>query len=310
MTFGQQPFQPPQPPPAQPASPVAALLAPTAPPSSTRTIVGAVAAVGALVLIVCSFLAWVSGSAKSEQSLGTARIAVGMDFTVTGMGSGDASLYVIEAPDIARAAMENQISAQEDSFSSDADEKAKKPGIWMIVFGVIVAVGAVLLLIGRYSGIGALVAAVGGLAATIAGIVFVADPTGAVGMKTSSEMPPGAELGAAYGLWLVLAGALVTLAAGAAAVLFTIRPGLFGGKPAAGAAGPAQSFGQPQYGQPQPPGPGHYGQPQQGYGQAPGGFPPPQPGPYPPVQPPQPGAYPQQPPQTPPHGHGGVPPQR
>ncbi|MFT4085753.1 MAG: hypothetical protein QM658_01135 [Gordonia sp. (in: high G+C Gram-positive bacteria)] len=192
------------------------------------------------------------------------------------MGTGDAELTLDGVPGAVKDQVEAGLQQHKDEASKEIRDNASIPGVWTIVFGLLAAVGAVLLLIRRFPGIGALVVTVAGLAATIAVIVFVSDPASAVGMKSDGDFPPDADVSTGFGLWLALLGALLGLLAGVAAVLLNLMPDKFDdAKPAA----PGQFGGRPQGG------PQQFGAPQQGY-QQPGH---PQQGGYPP----QPG-YPQQ----------------
>ena len=259
------PGQPPQfagaPAPAGAPAATVPLLAPTGPASPRRMIVGAVAAVAALLLIVFSFLTWASASdTESNPVTGDVSISV----SVSGMGSVDADTD-FEVPDeLAGFMSEEEMRAQ---MNESADAETKMPGIWTVIFGVIVGIGAVLVLVRRFPGIGAVLIALGGVAATIASIVFIADPIGAVAKNTSAE---DRELfSAGYGLWLVLIGALLALLAGAAMLALTLAPAKFddAGSAPAGFGGPGQYPGrQPFPGQPQ------------NFGQQPGGQFPGQPG--------------------------------
>jgi len=293
------------------------LLAPTGPSSQRRLIIAVVAGVAAILLIVGSFLTWASMSAsESDSSIGAA-MNVTIDMDVTGMGTGDATVDIdtSEFPDEIADQIRDEVEKQNIGLSGEIEDNASKPGIWTIIFGVIVAIGAILIAVRRFPGVGALLALAAGLAATIATIVFVIDPAGAVG---ANDIPDGADVSAGIGLWLALVGALLGLLAGAAAVAVTLRPAQFDDAAPAqlgapGGFGP-QGFGGPQapggqapqgFGGPQaPPAPQGFGQPQAPGGQAPHGYTgqPPQ-GQPPQGQPPQ-GQPPQgQPPQgQPPQG--------
>lgn len=235
------PGQPPQYPGAYPPAPAATspLLAPSGPATQRRTIVGAVAAVAALLLIVFSFLTWASAS----DSINEAGVSADMSVTVSGMGSVDTDLQMHNAP----AGFEDMMN-QSDS----ANEDTKMPGIWTVIFGILVGAGAALMLLRRFPGVGALLTVVGGLAATIASIVFIADPIGAVAKGTTGQ---DRELfSAGYGLWLVLIGSILALLAGAAMLALTLAPAKFDdAAPAPGGfGGPGQFPGQPPFpGQPQ-----------------------------------------------------------
>ncbi|MGB3709163.1 hypothetical protein [Gordonia sp. (in: high G+C Gram-positive bacteria)] len=258
MTNG-QPLQPPV-----PSAPPTA----SSPPSTIRTLLAAVAGIAALLLIVFSFFSWYSGSATTDK----AGMTISMDVSVTGMGSGTADMEVANVPAGLENAINKQMAKGEQDFVDSAAEKSKKPGIWTVVLGLVVAAGAALLMIGGLSRIGALVTALGGLAATIAAIVFVSDPEGALGMKDQSSQAEDFSSGAGWGLWLVLLGALLALAAGGLAVATLARSGRASRAPAVAGA------------------PGAYPDQPQQFGQVP----PSQPGEFPPA-PPQQGGYPPQP---------------
>lgn len=222
MTYGQHNPGPPEPipgpGPSAPAGggPAAALLAPAGPSSMRRTIVGAVAAVAALLLIVGSFLTWASASEEISEG----PIAGNVSIAVSGMGSVDFEMNIADAPD-----------GFDDMFNSDegraeAEDDTGMPGIWSVIFGVLVAAGAVLVLIRKFPGIGGVITAVGGLAATIAAIVFISDPIGAVTTRPIGD-GAGDDFSAGLGLWLVLVGAIFALLAGAAMLALTFAPDKF-----------------------------------------------------------------------------------
>ncbi len=225
-----------------------ALLAPTGPKTQRRTFAGVVAAVAGLLLIVFSFFTWASAS----DSINEMGVSADMTVAVSGMGAVDTHLQINDAP----AGFEDMMNQTEAS-----DDETKMPGIWSVGFGVIVVAGAALFLLRRFPGIGALLTAVGGVAATITAVVFVTDPIGAVAKGVTSE---DREIFAAdYGLWLVLAGAVLALLAGAAMLALTLVQGEFDDEPPVTAPfggpgyvpGQPQQFGGPASGQQYAPGP-------------------------------------------------------
>ncbi|MFM9377675.1 hypothetical protein [Gordonia sp. VNK21] len=261
------------------------MLAPTGPSSQRRLIIAVVAGVAAILLIVGSFLTWASMSMDEDVSEMGMEFSYSAELTVTGMGSADANVDLDTSglpPEIAEAA-ENELGNESLGDASEIEDRTKSPGIWTIILGVIVAIGAILIGVRRFPGIGAVIALLGGLAATIATIVFVSAPADSV-FKSSPRS--GIDVSAGIGLWLALAGALLGLLAGAAAVAVTLRPAQFDDAAPAqlgapGGFGP-QGFGGPQapggqapqgFGGPQaPPAPQGFGQPQAPGGQAPQGY--------------------------------------
>ena len=292
------------------ASPVQAILAPTAAPNQKSLIVGAAAAVIGLLLVVFSFLTWASISVNQSNSLGGESMTVKIEMSISGLGDADVSTDV-DLPGSLPDSVKDEIlksAPTADELNSDEDGPGK-PGVWMIVFGVLLIAGGVLVVIRKFPGIGAVIAAVAGVAATITAIVFVADPIGAFG-GTMNDTPAGAgvDSGASYGLWLTLLASLAALAVGALAVLLTVVPEKFGGSRAGAMfAGPAAPGGAPGFAQagpaqpgPVPPGAPNLGQPNYGQqlGQPQGGFPP---------VPPQGAPGQQYPGQQPPQGYGPPP---
>jgi len=286
MTFGPNPVPPgPNPapgfPPVAPANPPAkaALLAPTGPSSQRRLIISVVAGVAGLLLIIGSFLTW----ASVDETDSSGGITASVQISISGMGSGDVTLEGMDDSGFGT----DSITAQ---MEQSIEDEAAKNGIWTLIFGILILAGGALIAVRRYPGIGAAVVGVVGLASTIAAIVFVADPAGAVGDGDTGDV----DVGAGVGLWLVLVGALLGLLAGAAALAVTLRPAQYDDAAPAPLAAPGfgpQGFGQPQgfggpqapqgYGGPQAPqAPQGFGQPQapgapgpQGYtGQPPQGF--------------------------------------
>lgn len=241
------------------------LLAPTGPSTQRRTIVGGVAALSALLLIVFSFLSWATASEEEALPGGG---EVSYSASISGMGSVD--MDVSMPSELQGYMSEDQLKEQ---MNDSAD--TKMPGIWTVIFGVIVGIGAALVFVRKFPGIGGVLIAVGGFAATIASIVFIADPIGAVAKDTSSK--DSEVFSAGYGLWLVLVGSLLALLAGAAMLALTLAPSKFDDTPAApvGFGGPGPQYPGQQY-----PGQQHPGQ----QAQYPGQQYPGQPGPQSPGQ--------------------------
>ncbi len=301
--YPQQPFSPG----AAKQSPSQAILAPTAAPNQKSLIVGAAVAVLGLLLIVFSFLNWTTISMEQSQSLGGESMSIKVEMSINGLGNSDVSTDV-SLPSSVPDSVKNEITSSAPSADelNNGSDGPGKPAVWMIVFGVLLIAGGVLIVVRRFPGIGAVIAAVAGVAAAITAVVFVADPVGAFGGKLK-DAPSGANLDSSVGigLWLTLLVALVALAGGAVAVLLTVAPDKFGGSPAAptgfGAPVPGTGgFGQP--GQPQP----NFNQ--QNFNQPNFNQPGPAQGGFPPAAPPQqPGQYPQQGQQPP---QGQYPPQQ
>lgn len=226
--YGQQPAQggyPAQPAPAKPRPAVLDrfLSGPTG--ASKFTIIGAVLAFLGLLLIVFSFLTWVT----NETSEGDIKISSSISgfgsvsFDVSGTGSG-------ELADIAKK--------QEDK----AEEDTSAPGVVTLIFGVLLIGSSALLFVRKLIPWGALASTVIGLAVFITAIVYISDPVGAV-WSGAKEDGPGDDSGTGYGLWIVFIAALLAffVAVGALVLLFLPQ------KPAPAAGGWGQSGfgGQP-----------------------------------------------------------------
>lgn len=269
-------YQPSQQPGYQPASGGASsaktgLLA----PSSSNPILkftGIALAVSGLVMVLFSFFSW----AADDNEI----------FSVSVSGMGSVSLD---------AGSEGSGGGELEQLLEDS---SKAPGIFIVILGVLIIAAAVLLIINKFPGIGAVVATVVAVIATILSLIYLFAPANAV-LDDAGDSSIG---DAGFGLWLVTVGALAALVAGGLSVFLALtspagtppsnRPTPNYGPPQ---GHPGQSYGQPGQGygppqgqgwgqQPGQPGPG-YGQPGQGYGQQPGGYPPQQPGGYPPQQP-------------------------
>ncbi|WP_143965298.1 hypothetical protein [Gordonia zhaorongruii] len=220
------------------------LLAPTAAPNLKSLLIGAVIALVGLLLIVFGFLNWLSYSAT--KSLGPVDASVALDLSVSGVGNptADTEVRLPDAiPAVVRDGMEERVAAD----ASDVENREDGPGspaTWTIVCGVLLIAGGALMALRRFPGIGAVIAALAGLAATCSSIAFVADPLGAFGGNMTGENS-GADLqySAGYGLWLTLIASLVALAAAALAVAVTLAPGRSDGVPV------RQAFGQSGSGQ-------------------------------------------------------------
>lgn len=181
---------------------------------NVRQFVAALAMVGALMAIVGSFGVWYTGSA-TEDGYG---LVVHTSLTVTGTGSGEFSQTIDHAPDYVREAMDADVALKNGEFSR---KRTNSPGDWTLYAGVLVAAGAIVVLLGRYARIGAIAALIGALALTAIAVVCVFDPASAVLKDTVSAMPPGWESGVGWGLWLALAGAVVAVVSTGIAVIWT-----------------------------------------------------------------------------------------
>ncbi|WOC12810.1 hypothetical protein [Gordonia sp. MP11Mi] len=255
-----------------------AILAPTAAPNQKSLLVGVGAAVVGALLIIFSFLNWLSVNVSSSQSIpGTGTMSMNMELSINGVGSYATDVDVDLPGGMPDSIADEVRKSADEGFAEGSDDGPGSPAVWTIIFGVLLIVGGALIAARRFPGIGSIIVAVAGLATTIATIVFVANPLSAFGGDMSDMDEGGADVSAGYGLWLTLVFSLVALVAGALAVLMTVAPEKFGtsSRPAGpGFGGPQQQFGappqagfgQPQSGQPQP------GQPAPGQQQ--GGFPP------------------------------------
>ncbi|GEE01234.1 hypothetical protein nbrc107696_16800 [Gordonia spumicola] len=191
--------------------------------------------------------------------------------------------------------------------SADLEKYFNAPGIWTIVFGVLILGVGVMLIVRRFQGIAAAAGAVVGVVALITALVFFADPGNALVDSSLGDSSLTADESRGYGLWLVLIGALLSAAAGVYALALVLIPEKLGagGAPAVGVA-PQQpggfTPGAATYGQPPvQPHPGQQPGPAQGgFAQQP--YPAQQPHPGQPQQP-YPGQQPH-PGQQPPQGFG------
>lgn len=239
-------------------------------------------AVGGVLLIVFSCLSWVS----SESG--------GISASITGIGT-----VSFDAPGESEDLIARNTEATEELLNA--------PGIWTIIFGVLILGAGVVLIVRRFQGIAAVAGAVLGVIALITALVFFADPGNALLDSSLGDSSMSDDESRGYGLWLVLIGALVSAVVGAYALALVLIPEKLGaaGAPvgfapqqpggfAPGTANYGQQPAQPNYGQ-QPPAAPNYGQQQ---GQPQGGFPP---------VPPQGAPGQQYPGQQPPQGYGPPP---
>lgn len=187
---------------------------------------GIALAVSGLLMVLFSFFSW----AADDSELASV--------SVTGMGSVslDSGPETSGGPDLEKL----------------LEDSSKSPGIFVIILGVLIIAAAVLLIINKFPGIGAVVASVVGLIATIMALVYLFGPANAV-LEDAGDSGIG---DAGFGLWLVVLGSLAALVAGGLSVFFALT---------SPAGTPPSSPGIPGYGQPQ-------GQPGQGYGQQQGQF--------------------------------------
>ncbi|WP_244332285.1 hypothetical protein [Gordonia polyisoprenivorans] len=282
---GQQPYgqpgpfgSPAAPAPASGSGSVASRLTATRSGRPTPTlIIGAGLAVLGLVMVAFSFLTWATAELQLNQSIpGAGAITGSVSSSVTGLGS------VSTSNDIDVSSLPSQFQEQfkqelerEQSSGDSSDDNTAAPGVWTIVFGVLLVIASVPLILRRFPAIASIVGTVIGLAALIAAAIFLSDPGAAVSADGKSPADdnslggPAPDVHAGYGLWIVFVAALVALiVAVGGLVLSLMRP--------ATPAGPAPTaFGNGFPGAPQPgfgsaPGQQGLGQPgfgQQGFGQ-------------------------------------------
>jgi hypothetical protein len=178
---------------------------------------GFVVVAAGLLMVVFSFFTWTS-AADDDLSI-----------SVTGMGV--VSLEV--------SAGRAEVLGGEAEATADLEEHSKSPGIITVVLGILIIVSAVMLVINRYPGIGALAAAGLALIAVFMSLEYLFAPGSAVLEGTGD-----AGIGyAAVGLWLVTLGACVAATVSAYATVTVMRSA-----PPPGAARPVRR---------QPAGPNH-----------------------------------------------------
>lgn len=276
---GQQPYgqpgpfgSPPAPAPASGSGSVVSRLTATRSGRPTPTlIIGAGLAVLGLVMVAFSFLTWATAELHLNQSIpGAGAITGSVSSSVTGLGS------VSTSNDIDVSSLPSQFQEQftqeleREQSSSDSSDDTAAPGVWTIVFGVLLVIASVPLILRRFPAIASIVGTVVGLAALIAAAIFLSDPGAAVSADGKSPADdtslggPAPDVHAGYGLWIVFVSALVALiVAVGGLVLSLMRP--------ATPAGPAPTaFGNGFPGAPQPgfgSTPGQPGFGQQGFGQ-------------------------------------------
>ncbi|MCK0439525.1 hypothetical protein MUG78_08625 [Gordonia alkaliphila] len=181
--------------------------------SRRRMFGGLVALAAAALLIVGSFLTWASASQTSAEEFEEVPMTVTTSATISGMGSVSLDLEVADAP----PSFPQLDGAYLDQEASEGEEHTRMPGIWTVVFGALIAVGAVGLLVQRLAGASAFLVSLVALAALLAVIVFFTDPLAAVTSGSIGDSASG-DFAAGVGLWLVLIGAVLGLVAGAVSV--------------------------------------------------------------------------------------------
>ncbi|WP_084892779.1 hypothetical protein [Williamsia sp. 1135] len=155
-------------------------------------------AAGVLV-VVCSFLTWASASDDD------------LRLSVTGMGS-----VSFEASE-ARA----QALGGSADVAAELDERSKSPGIFTALLGALLVGAAILMVRGRYPGLGAAAGAVLALIAVFMSLEYLFAPGDAVLEGTGSTGIGYAGLG----LWLVTLGAFGALAASGFGTIIALRGG-------------------------------------------------------------------------------------
>ncbi len=156
-----------------------------------------------LVMAVSSCLSWVSDSDESG------------DYSITGLGS--VSMSAKDESFMSNSAMEKFLEA----FTS-------APGGWTLAFGIVLLLAGACLVLGRFQALAAAVAGVVGLAAFVAAVVFVVDPTSAiVDIPDGEASNDGGSFTRGYGLWLVVVSAVVALGAGGFAAALAVFPERF-----------------------------------------------------------------------------------
>ncbi|HEY9314026.1 hypothetical protein [Williamsia sp.] len=177
---------------------------------------GLVVAGAGLLMVIFSFFTWTS-AADDDLSI-----------SVTGMGA--VSLEI--------SAERAEALGGEAKAIADLEEHSKSPGIITVVLGILIIVSAVMLVINRYPGVGALVAAGLALIAVFMSLEYLFAPGSAVLEGTGD-----AGIGyAAVGLWLVTLGACVAATVSAYATVTVMRsaPRQVADQPSAGAARPVR----------------------------------------------------------------------
>ncbi|WP_155976654.1 hypothetical protein [Nocardia sp. 348MFTsu5.1] len=187
---------------------------------------GIALAVAGLVMVIFSFFPWASASDDD------------LSISVTGMGAVSLDISAERAQALGGAT----------KATADLDEHSKSPGLVTAALGVLLLASAVMLLINRYPGIGALAGTVLALIAVFISLEYLFAPGSAVLEGTGD-----AGIGyAAAGLWLVTLGACVAAAVSAystVTVLGSTPPPVVDRSPAT-AAKPVRR--QPYAGAPRP----------------------------------------------------------
>lgn len=258
-------------------------------------IIGAGLAVLGLVMVAFSFLTWATAELQLNQSIpGAGAITGSVSSSVTGLGSVSTSndIDVSSLPSQFQEQFKKELEREQGS-SDSSDDNTAAPGVWTIVFGVLLIIASVPLILRRFAAIASIVGTVIGLAALIAAAIFLSDPGAAVSADGRSPADdtslggPAPDVHAGYGLWIVFVAALVALIVAVGGLVLSLMrpatpagpaPTAFGNgvpgapQPGFGSApwqpGSGQGLGQPGFGQQRFEQQQYSGQP--GFGSAPG----------------------------------------
>lgn len=216
--FGQQPAQgeyPASPAPAKPRPAILDRFLSGPSDASKFTIIGAVLAFLGLLLIVFSFLSWVSEDGDGGGSIS---------------GFGSVSLDAGGGID----------KSQVDEIEKELEKETSAPGVWTLIFGVLLIGASIPLIVRKFVQWGVLASVLIGLAVLITASVFFASPVASV---VDADGIDESESSAGYGLWIVFIAALLAFFVAVGALVLLSLPQ----KPAPAAGGWGQSGfgGQP-----------------------------------------------------------------
>ncbi|MDL9937911.1 hypothetical protein QSJ18_14250 [Gordonia sp. ABSL1-1] len=165
------------------------------------TVVGAVLAFLGVLLVIFSTLSWASADYEVH--------------SFAGQGGGSASVSVSGLGSVSTEGI--------DVDTDSVEEGTSAPGVWTIIFGLLLIGASLPLLIGslkKYFPWGLVASVLVGFALLITASVFFADPAGAVG--DSSGDTEG--VGAGYGLWIVFLASLAAFVTAVGGLFLLLRP--------------------------------------------------------------------------------------
>lgn len=192
------------------------------------TILGGVLAFLGVLLVIFSCLSWATADSETP--------SVDVSVSVSGLGSASVSGDDVESGSV-------------KDYEKEIEKDTSAPGVWTLIFGLLLIGSAVPFFIRKYAPWGVIAAVLVGFAVMVTASVFFSDPGGAVSENGSD----GDNISAGYGLWIVFFAALIAFFVAVAALVLLLIPqqprrAVYGGYPGGYQGGNYQQPGHQQSG--------------------------------------------------------------